>query len=342
MRSLRMHTTKKAILFSAIGAAFVAGIVIGLTIVSPGHDTGTAAPKAAEVPVAAPATPATPADTSGEAPADTGEFIPPVPGEGESLYLGQAVYDEADNCLVAFILSADGSEIHDVAIYLENLNLTINQGNTSTQISGVSVTETYQALYPMGSMNTDIDLGKSKINALTLSGDYAYAKLDYVYTHRDFNTGSETDVALGTSMVEFMNMTAIGTLPEDEPAAASEENAYAVSDAASITFEERLYSVSIGVIGTNGDGNTTVEVLSPGIGATIPIRNNQIIVPIQAVIEADDTTIGWDTVNVDTNMLTFAFVTDKMPERIILYPYGGDGDESVQVVFDAESKTILP
>jgi hypothetical protein len=68
----------------------------------------------------------------------------PVPGEDESLYVGKMHFDEAESSEIAFILSADGTEIHDITIYQKNLSLDLN---ASTSISSMTITETYKATF---------------------------------------------------------------------------------------------------------------------------------------------------------------------------------------------------
>ena len=325
--------TLKAVMFSIIGTAFALGIVLGAFLIAPGNRSNDAVlASVSETP-----SPEKVSATSADSIELEEDFELPVPSAGESLYYGQADYDEASKFLMAFILSADGSEIHDIVIYVKDLNITVSQ----LQLSGMTITVSYDAAYPVGTDSTDIDLGSSKLNGLVIQGDYASGEIDYVYT---YYTNTDTiDVPLGKKAIEFKNIT--DSITDDAVASSSPTAAASVpggDTTAYMTFEDSNYSVTIGDIGLSENGYTTVTINSPGIGEVLPFREGNFVIPVQMMIVTGGETIGWNTVTTATDSLTFEFLTDKTPEQIILYPYGGEEDESTHVVFDAQTNTILP
>ncbi len=319
----------KIVMISLIIVLFLGGIALGFFLIKPEDaeavtiTAGSAEPQTL------------PAEETAEAPSglDAGEIAElelPVPGADESLYVGSADFAEAQKFHMAFVLSADGSEIHDVTFFMDGLNVSVP--DEGIQMFNMNVTESYKGTFPI---SAGIDIGSSHIKDLTITGETAHATLAYVYTYYG---DAPVEIPFGETAMNFERISgSAASSPAAVPSAAYE----APASTADVTFEETTYTVAIGAVGLNDGGKTTVEITSPGIGEVIPFRNGEFVVPVQATIIIGGEPYHWNSVTTAADGLTFEFETDTMPEQIIVYPCGGDDDESVQVVFDAITKTVL-
>ncbi len=289
---------------------------------------------AGEAPIAGGCLPMPELDADGK---DADGMKLPLPAEGESLYIGTMDFQQTELSKMAFILSADGGEIHDITIYHKNVAFRIKEANLAVQ--GLSTTESYQAAFRIDGANK-ITLGKTTLNELVIDGDHAEALLNYVYTHRISKT---YDMPFGETWVRFARIAGSPAFPgeaadrvEETPAtedlSPNAENGPA--EIAPISYGGKHYYISTGEIGLDDKGNRTIEIRAAGIGGTIPIRNGNMIVIIQAKMRAAGKTYGWDNVSVSQDAFTFTFNTGEMPEAIILYPYGEENDESTHAIYD--------
>ncbi|NLV59445.1 MAG: leucine-rich repeat domain-containing protein [Clostridiales bacterium] len=132
-------------------------------------------------------------------------FNLPVPVGGERLYIGGADVSQAKKLHIAFIASADGTEMHDLTIYLTDLKIKIESGSTVTKVTGGSVTERYQGIFAVSGNAFAINLGRTQITDFTMTGDTASCVLAYVY-HYSGSIGSgvpSTDVPFDVATVAF-------------------------------------------------------------------------------------------------------------------------------------------
>ncbi len=116
----------------------------------------------------------------------------------------------------------------------------------------------------------------------------------------------------------------------------------ASASTAEVQFENQTFTISIGEIGTDADGNTTVAINALGMGNSIPIRNGKAVVSLQASIVAGGKTIGWSGASIKKDLIEFTFKTKKAPEKIIVYAYGKKADSEGSITFDAATKAVLP
>ncbi len=110
-----------------------------------------------------------------------------------------------------------------------------------------------------------------------------------------------------------------------------------------VKYQNKTYTISIGAISKNEDGNTTVELLGKEIGI-VSYSGNELAapftpkVPIAMKIVTGGKTIAWDGVIMDTDVFVFSFKTMETPDKIIVYGNDGNTDNPV-VTFDAKTKT---
>ncbi len=135
----------------------------------------------------------------------TKDFRWPVPAPGERLYIGEAEVSQADQLYVAFILSSDGTEIHDLTIYLADLAIRIESGNTVTELTGGTVTERYSGSFGTNPNAFALNLGRTQITDFTITGGTASCILAYVYHHSGSigSPGSSADVPFDVATVAF-------------------------------------------------------------------------------------------------------------------------------------------
>jgi hypothetical protein len=108
---------------------------------------------------------------------------------------------------------------------------------------------------------------------------------------------------------------------------------------AEVKFEDETYTVHIGEIAKNDEGNITVKLLGERINGIIPMRNGNLILPIGMEILAGGKTIGYKGASVNEKFYLYKFETSVMPERITVY--GNDGTNKSRVTFDAKTKKVI-
>ena len=258
----------------------------------------------------------------------------PVPGEGETLYLGALDYSgNAALSKIAFILSADGEQIHDITIFMKDLSIDLSEADAG--ISSLTVTESYQSPYDQDTFDR-IDLGGSTLQGLTIEGNSASATLDYTYEYRPMNGGgTSTLIPFGTATVEFARIAGAGRAAASAGTDAAESATTPEAQSLTpVTFENTTYYVGIGQISTDEEGNRTVEIVGQGIGQVLPIRNGTMIMPIQASIECGGKTIGWNSASTSMGSLVFTFETTAEPELIYVYSFEDQDNDSAWATYD--------
>lgn len=293
-----------------------------------------------------------PAETAEQAAAVSGEVTPsmtladldcdpPIYDEGETLYIGRMRFDWAEQSTMAFILSADGAKVRNIKIHNKNMDFDLPE--SGGHVSDWTVTEEFAMSFPYVVGGT-MDMGRCQLDDVVIDGDRASAVLTYSYFYRSLDGSVEETVGLGSAPVEFVRYdAAYGAAAEEWVAVAqqTEEPAGTKTSSAVVRFEDKEYVCTIGDIGLSDAYKLTVTVEAPGIGAVIPIRNDRLIVPVQAsVIALYGETYEWTRVSTTTDSLTFEFDTTADPYKIVLYPDGGKDDESTWAVYDVAQQTF--
>ena len=104
-----------------------------------------------------------------------------------------------------------------------------------------------------------------------------------------------------------------------------------------ITYGENVFTVSIGEISKDDQGNLTVELTGNLIGGFIIIQGN--MKPYLGMrIIVDGKTLEYDSANISAGCYTYYFKTGKNPSRIIVY--SNDGSNST-LSFDGKKKTVI-
>ena len=89
-----------------------------------------------------------------------------------------------------------------------------------------------------------------------------------------------------------------------------------------VSYENKIYTVHLGKVVNNGQGNVTVEILTDE-KIEIPIKNGSYLAPIMAKIEAGGRTfVTGSDVEISDNSMLFNF--GAMPDKVIIY--GNDGN----------------
>ena len=244
----------------------------------------------------------------------------PIPGEGETLYLGMLNYSDAELSKMAFILSADGEEIHDITIYFKNLLIDLSE--IDPNLSNLTVTESYQAPYSQDTFDM-IDLGGSSLTGLTFDGNNAFGNLDFTYRYSSMDDNGKTaEFPFGIASVEFSRIAgASRAVTSEQPATMKPEPTEAANSQIAVSFEGSVYYVSIGEISFDESGNRTVEIVGAGIGEVLPFRNGEMIVPIQASMESGGQSFDWISASTSRGSIVFTFETTDEPEFVYVYSY---------------------
>ena len=102
----------------------------------------------------------------------------PEPGAGEALYLGAANVSQAKALYAAFVLSEDGDSIHDLIVYVQNMEIEYRHDGTSTHLTSSSGSSRIFSSQPVAA---DINIGNIRFSEFAVDGDTATAVLHYVY-----------------------------------------------------------------------------------------------------------------------------------------------------------------
>ncbi len=260
------------------------------------------------------------------------DFDPPIYEEGETLYIGRMQFDWAEQSTIAFILSADGAEVRNIEIHNKNMDFDLPE--SGGHVSDWTVTEEFAMSFPY-TTGTAMDMGRCRLDGVVIDGDRASAVLTYSYFYRSTDGSVEETVELGSAPVEFVRYdAAYGAAAQERAAAERQTEETAGTASAVVRFEDKEYVCTIGDIRLSDAYQQTVTIEAAGIGSVIPIRNNKLIVPVQASIVAFGETYEWTQVSTTADSLTFTFDTTADPQQIVLYPFGGEDDESAWAVYD--------
>lgn len=260
-------------------------------------------------------------------------FDAPVCADGEKLYIGRMEFDWAKKSTMAFVLTADGAEVRNVNIHHEDMNFDLPE--SGGHVSGMTVTEEYVMSFPYTPGGFMDMAGRFRLDDVVIDGDRASAVLTYSYTQSSLSGGASETVELGTAPVEFV-LWQPGT-----GGAAQQTKEPAGTSSAAIRFEDTEYVCTVGGIGiSDKTHNRTVTVNATGIGSVIPIRDGELVVPVQASIIADGKTYDWTGVSTTVDAMVFDFDTTAEPQTVILYPAGGKDDESTWAVYDVAQQTF--
>lgn len=132
------------------------------------------------------------------------DIVLPVPGEGETLYVGSAKYDQIDSFQVAFVLSEDGEIIHDLTVIIQGMHLTVSHGFSSSKVGVESSREKYNGDYPMAEGEI-FDMGDLRLEWIALSGETITAAMEYTFSYREGGRldGEEIEVPFEPREVVF-------------------------------------------------------------------------------------------------------------------------------------------
>ena len=104
----------------------------------------------------------------------------------------------------------------------------------------------------------------------------------------------------------------------------------------SLTYEGKTISVTIGNVGKDNNGNTSIEL--HGLSENIMIIKNGKLSPLVSMdIVVDNTTLKASSWAIRPEYNVYTFSTDKNPEKIIVYVV--DGNSSV--TFDGKGKKVI-
>ena len=102
-----------------------------------------------------------------------------------------------------------------------------------------------------------------------------------------------------------------------------------------ITYEDEVYTVSIGAIDSSNE-NTTVELVG-NLKSEIIIHQGKYVFRIGMRIIADGRTYEYESIYIGEGCHVFKFNTNKKPSTIIVY--SNDGKNST-LTFDGKTKTL--
>jgi hypothetical protein len=102
---------------------------------------------------------------------------------------------------------------------------------------------------------------------------------------------------------------------------------------------ETVHILSLGKIGHNDKGKTTVEIITSNNIISL-LFDGEMFIPVYAKILADGKTVMCETIsNASVGTYIYSFDTSAMPVQVTVY---GNGDEnSPPITFDVETKTII-
>ena len=104
-----------------------------------------------------------------------------------------------------------------------------------------------------------------------------------------------------------------------------------------IKYGNNVYTVSIGEIGKNNEGNIWIE-LEGNLKGELYIVQGKVIPDIGMRVIVDSKTIEFEYMDIKPGLYVFSFKTGKNPEKIIAY--SNDGSNST-LTFDGKRKTVI-
>ena len=105
---------------------------------------------------------------------------------------------------------------------------------------------------------------------------------------------------------------------------------------ATLMYGGRTISVSIGKIGKDDKGNTSIQLYGVGDN-TLVVNNGKLTPAISMDIVVDKKTLKADSWNISGGYNEYTFLTKKNPEKIIVYVVNGNSS----VTFDGKGKKVI-
>lgn len=124
-------------------------------------------------------------------------------GEGELLYKGNAAFSQVQSFEVNFVLSADKSEIHNLEIILDGLNISVRHENMVIEQKGGKSTMTYQATYPVQNNKANLNLGNNGNLSLIFNNIGVTGTISYSYIIGRTAQHPDIVVDFGQSKIQF-------------------------------------------------------------------------------------------------------------------------------------------
>jgi hypothetical protein len=118
--------------------------------------------------------------------AGTGTIEMPVPGPGETLYLGTAQFEQAGSFEMAFVLGADGATIRDVTILMKDVSIAVVEGTSTGKLNISDSRQRFGAEYAL-TEGDDTDMDTAKLLGVRFADEGIEAILDYTYTYTSFD-----------------------------------------------------------------------------------------------------------------------------------------------------------
>jgi hypothetical protein len=103
-----------------------------------------------------------------------------------------------------------------------------------------------------------------------------------------------------------------------------------------VKYFDKIYTVYIGDIEKDKDGNTKVELLGNDLDDTLTLKNGEMISRIIMKIETAGRTIMYENYEVSNGKYVFTFATKAKPEKIIVS--GNDGSDNTGITFDGKTR----
>ena len=129
-------------------------------------------------------------DYSGEADEnnkDSDGMTLPDMTDGETLYIGYGELPDVGLTKVALVLSEDETMVHNLVIFLDDINDTVDGVNVP--FSNLQTTYSAEFTLPV----EDEELGASTIKDLHMEGDNFYMNIDYVFNNAVFGSSSDVE-----------------------------------------------------------------------------------------------------------------------------------------------------
>ena len=114
--------------------------------------------------------------------AEAAELELPEPGEGETLWLGIGEVKEAESLLIAFVLSEDGTQMHDVTIKVTGVPTTFVMNG---QRLSVTASKTFNLASPSAFAETVTFTPEAVIEELALADGTGSGVMHYTWTNED-------------------------------------------------------------------------------------------------------------------------------------------------------------
>ena len=112
-------------------------------------------------------------------------------------------------------------------------------------------------------------------------------------------------------------------------------------ESVNVTSHDSSYTLTVAAIGHDEKGNTTVGI--SGMGNTLLVTADGLMMPVAASISAGGQEFSWDGASLDVGVATFTFQTALAPDSVILYPYDDPDARAVLTIgSSAQPETPAP